>query len=243
MGKEQGSSGVRCAGVFADELGLLTEPYREFVIKSFAAMCPEYFWHAPAALGGNNHPRACRSLGGLVKHTKYVCWWAGRIISFRDNLAGEQEQEIIAACLLHDIVKYELPLGVDRVGPADGHYCACHGHWAASLLWQTWDVPPDYEGLRIVRETTGPISSESFGRIVQAVAWHMWRWGAGGIPMRAEWSMAGRVVHETVALCDYLAASQSDDALEALADIFENAAKPWDAAYWSVAAERQGGEA
>lgn len=240
MGNEQGSSGVRCAGVFSDELGLLTEPYREFVIKSFAAMCPEYFWHVPAALGGNNHPRGCRALGGLVKHTKYVCWWADRIIRFRDNLVDEQKHEIFAACLLHDIVKYELPFGVDRLGLADGHYCACHGHWAASLLWQVWDVTPDYEGLRIVKAQVGPIATESFGRIVHAVAWHMWRWGAGGLPNRENWSSEGRVVFETVALADYLAASQSDDALKAMAAIGDSAAPaPWDTLYWTVAAKRQ----
>ena len=206
----------RCLQVFAAELEPLTDRYRRFVADSFGMICPEYFWHVTAALGGRNHPWACRSVGGLVKHTKLAVWWAHRLIHFRGDVLDEQAQEIIAALLLHDICKFEKPDGVTGVNTV-GKAVKCHGHWAARALYTAWDIPPASNWMsRRFPKMVGAISGKSFERITNAVAWHMGQWSQGAPVNRSQWDMFGGVVYDVVSMADYLAASKVDAAIAQL---------------------------
>jgi len=206
MENEQGScnSHTRCLSVFEDELSPLDDSYRRFVAESFEMICRPWFWYVPAAMGGKNHPWACRSVGGLVKHTKLAVWWAHRLIQLRGDVLGEQQQEIIAAVLLHDICKFEKPAGVEGAN-TDGRAVNCHGHWAAWAMWEAWaGVIP-------------LIGRKSFGRISDAVAWHMGQWSEGAPVNCSQWDEFGKVVYEVVSMADYLAASKVGEKIKELA--------------------------
>lgn len=197
--------------VFGDELEALTEPYRLLVVESFNRICPPYFWYVTAALGGVNHPRACRSVGGLVKHTKLAVWWALRLIKFNGQILDEQRQEIIAAVLLHDMCKFQKPEGVEGQY-TDGIPVKSHGHWAAWAMWRLWapcGATSRWKGL---------IPAKSFKRIVYAVAWHMGQWSEGAPVNLSQCDAFGRTVYDVVSMADYLAASKVDKALAQLQD-------------------------
>lgn len=92
--------------VFEKELLLIkNNDLREFV-EDCLDNAPKYFYHIPASSSGKYHPKQDLGEGGLVRHTKAVVRVALDLIrceQFEDSKS--KQDEIISACLLHDILK------------------------------------------------------------------------------------------------------------------------------------------
>lgn len=212
--------GEKCERAFAAELADLSPSMRRFVVDTFAAVCPCEFFHMPPSAGGKYHPRRFGRPGGLVLHTRLVCWWALRWAeaeapaAWRDHLLlGD---ELIAACLLHDLCKFRPlcnesdPLGSWITSPVSWYavpdYCRLHGRWAAAAIKRLWEPA-----------AVRPIGVESIARIVLAVGNHMGRFGerwAGDVDAVPGF---GRELAAIVQRADYAAAQRADDAIAELA--------------------------
>lgn len=92
--------------VFDKELNYITNvELKEFIIECLEK-APEYFYHVPASSSGKYHPKQDICEGGLVNHTKAVVQVALDLIRCEQfNRSEENKNEIISACILHDIIK------------------------------------------------------------------------------------------------------------------------------------------
>jgi hypothetical protein len=92
--------------VFAPELAKV----KDKALREWAAglLCdaPEYFWTVPASITGKYHAPDDLDVCGLVHHTKKVAYFGMELV--RSLAIEEEEDKVIIACLLHDIVKYGL---------------------------------------------------------------------------------------------------------------------------------------
>lgn len=90
--------------LFNNELNSISDTnLREFAIQ-LILHAPDYFFYVSATSSGKNHPEFARRVGGLVKHTKCVCFYAiCNIESF--GLSKHDKDLIIIAALAHDIKK------------------------------------------------------------------------------------------------------------------------------------------
>lgn len=143
--------------VFAKELALIgNDVVRDFVTDAFGKLCPSYFWHIPASVRGH-HPTICRVRGGLVHHTKLGVRFGH---SFCDmwNIEDVQHDMIIAALLLHDMMKRGWFENALETWHTHKQAIAGHGRFCADQLREHMDVT----GVR--------------GPIIRAVELHMGRW-------------------------------------------------------------------
>ena len=92
--------------VFEKELNYITnENLKEFIIECLE-QAPEYFYHVPASSSGKYHPYQDLGEAGLVRHTKAVVQVAMDLIRCEQFLVSkESKDEIISACILHDVIK------------------------------------------------------------------------------------------------------------------------------------------
>lgn len=79
-------------------------------LRRFVEYClddaPEYFYHVPASSSGKYHPKQDLGEGGLIRHTKAVVQVAIDLIRCEQfNMAKEEKDNIISACILHDVIK------------------------------------------------------------------------------------------------------------------------------------------
>ena len=95
--------------VFKTELGWIVNPE----VRAFAEECievtPDYFYSVPASSTGKYHPEYANGDGGLIRHTKVVCYFAHELLSLEHNKVRFTESErdnIIVAAILHDAYKY-----------------------------------------------------------------------------------------------------------------------------------------
>ena len=115
--------------VFKTELDWIVNPD----VRAFAEKCieatPDYFYSVPASSTGKYHPEYSLGDGGLIRHTKAVCYFAHELLSLEHNKARFTELErdrIMAAAILHDSYKY---------GDVKGKYTiANHAAFAASKI-------------------------------------------------------------------------------------------------------------
>jgi hypothetical protein len=192
--------GPRAATAFAYELRQLSAPYQAYVLAAFDAICQEWFWHVPASLGGKHHPKACRTLGGLVAHTRLAFWWSRRLLERMPETPPAETADIVgAAILLHDLCKFKQPAGVELgVELANATAVEAHGHWCAQALFEAM-LPALPEGVASI--------------LHDAIRWHMGRWSFGWCEGLRQLFIAA----ELVAAADYLAAQHVDDVLRDLA--------------------------
>lgn len=125
---------------------------REF-IEYLLLKAPSYFWEVPSSSSGKYHPEQSNGEGGLVRHTKAVVYFATKLCDVY-SVVGIEKDCILAACILHDIVKY----GEVR----QSHTTKNH----------------DYEGAMFVMRHGQDVGldKESLAVIAGCVAWHMGRW-------------------------------------------------------------------
>lgn len=114
---------------------------------------PDYFWVVPSSSGGKYHPPQSNGEGGLVRHTKAAVYFATKLCDVF-SLTGLMKDQVICACILHDIVKY--------------------GEIKQPFTTKTHD----YEGALFVKkhgESFG-LDSASLTTITSCIAWHMGKW-------------------------------------------------------------------
>ena len=90
--------------IFKEELDMIEDlDLRDWVIKVFDQLCPDKFWTDPASHSSKHHPKPCNAKHGLVLHTRYAVYWGLKLLQ---AFNGDKDA-VIAALLLHDIIKTE----------------------------------------------------------------------------------------------------------------------------------------
>jgi len=180
--------------VFRRELNYLTLPeVREFVLHVFGEMCPQYFWYIRASQRGHHHP-VCRAYGGLVHHIKLAVRFANAFSEMSLHALKEMTyNQLIAAVLLHDILKRgETKNDLDTFG-SHKLASACHGRYAARKIQE-----------HIFGDEFVPLEYQT---ILKAVELHMGRW-TGNLTTEEESLLENDYVVRHTHLADY-AASRS----------------------------------
>ncbi len=192
----------RVKEVFSDELLMIeNKELREFVIWAFDKFAPDYFWTCPCSTSGKYHPKVSLGVGGLVRHTKLAVWWGEELLRTKemwpelvDHDTDHLHDEVIAALLLHDLVKNGR--GLNAAGfSLDRMVTGMHGVDLA---------------LKIVDDRGPEETHSSILYILNGVARHMGVWTADKkyVPN----SDFTRLVH----LADYCASRKVDDEMKLL---------------------------
>lgn len=181
--------------VFAAELTLIQDDdIRVFVTDAFGLLSPQYFWTIPASVRGH-HPPICRTRGGLVHHTKLAVGFADSFIDMWDREIDElQHDQIIAATLLHDMLKR---------GPTENELETWSDHRIANRIHGRYcaDRLAEYHRDQLSRQiwTHGVIQP-----IIDAVRLHMGRWTLSLTPGE-EITLRTNTVVRVTHLADYAA--------------------------------------
>lgn len=100
---------MRNIDFFKQELELIKdENLREVVRIYMLVRTPDYFWTVGASASGKHHPQFSQGEGGLVRHTKAVVMFAEELLRMNTYayMREEYKDYVIAACILHDTIKY-----------------------------------------------------------------------------------------------------------------------------------------
>ena len=140
--------------LFNNELNSISDTnLREFATQ-LILHAPDYFFTIAATSSGKYHPEFARRVGGLVKHTKCVCFYAMcNIESF--GLSKHDKDLIIIAALAHDIKKQ---------GDSKNH-----------TVWEHPELAHDFI-IEMRNNFSHLISEEDAIIIANAVLCHMGKW-------------------------------------------------------------------
>lgn len=95
--------------LFARELSLIVDEDLRMAVKGYLIdRVPDYFWTDGASSSGKYHPKMSQGVGGLVRHTKAVVMFAEELLRMSSYayMKPEYKDYVIAACILHDTIKY-----------------------------------------------------------------------------------------------------------------------------------------
>jgi hypothetical protein len=142
--------------LFANELNDIQDNnLRQFAVQ-LLVNAPEYFFTVPASSSGKYHPYFAREVGGLVKHTRCVIFYAEcNAESF--NFDSHIKDLAIIAALAHDIKKQ----GNNNTG---SHTVWEHPELAYNFILETQKNNPDL------------ITVEDATIIANAILCHMGKW-------------------------------------------------------------------
>ena len=110
---------------------------------------PAEFWSISASASGMHHPEQSNGEGGLIQHCKMLCSMA-EILCRAYDITGIQRDEIICACILHDLHK---------------------PHWNHAYITAEW--MRSNHGL--LRDNVG-VSTDTYTKVMQMIRYHMGRW-------------------------------------------------------------------
>ena len=141
--------------LFHNELNNISDTnLREFATQ-LILHAPDYFFTIAATSSGKYHPEFARRVGGLVKHTKCVCFYAMcNIESF--GLSKHDRDLIIIAALAHDIKKQ---------GDSNNNH----------TVWEHPELAHDFI-IEMRNKFSHLISKEDAIIIANAVLCHMGKW-------------------------------------------------------------------
>ena len=98
--------------LFERELSLIVDEDLRMAVKAYleSEYVPDYFWTDGASSSGKYHPKMSQGIGGLVRHTKAVVMFAEELLRMSSYAYMKEEYKdyVIAACIVHDTVKYGL---------------------------------------------------------------------------------------------------------------------------------------
>lgn len=97
--------------LFERELNLIVNEDLRMAVKSYMEeRVPDHFWEDGASSSGKFHPKFAQGVGGLVRHTKAVVMFAEELLRMSSYAYMKEEYKdyVIAACILHDTMKYGL---------------------------------------------------------------------------------------------------------------------------------------
>ena len=97
--------------LFERELSLIVDEDLRMAVKAYLLdpdYVPDYFWTDGASSSGKYHPKMSQGVGGLVRHTKAVVMFAEELLRMSSYayMKEEYKDQVIAACIIHDTVKY-----------------------------------------------------------------------------------------------------------------------------------------
>ncbi|MFA5669985.1 MAG: HD domain-containing protein [Balneolaceae bacterium] len=124
---------------------------------------PGYFWWTAASTSGKYHPHLSLGPGGLIRHVKYCVYWCKELVracGFKPQDGFKHEDEVIAAAILHDLIKN----GFDYDGSFKKgmNWTPCHGWRLADLL------RVKYQSLK---------NEPWFEKVMWGISAHMGKWG------------------------------------------------------------------
>lgn len=171
--------------VFASQISAIKNPAIKTLVLTVLQKIPQRFYTEPASSSGKYHsPMECGRCG-LVYHTKMLVKWASEFLNLEmyDELRPLQD-EIYAACLLHDCIKF----GFD-----DGN------------KWTVYDHP-NLAADFVMKEALalGNVGKDSINRICGGIRSHSGQWNCdnyGNELMPKPSTNFERFIH----LCDYCA--------------------------------------
>lgn len=102
---------------FERELSLIQNTTLRTVVSDYLENAtPSYFWVDGASSSGKYHPQFAQGVGGLVRHTKAVVMFAEELLRMSSYAYMEDiyKDFVIAACILHDTVKYGSGEEIDK---------------------------------------------------------------------------------------------------------------------------------
>lgn len=97
--------------LFERELNLIQDEELRMVVKTYLVeRVPDHFWEDGASSSGKYHPQFSQGRGGLVRHTKAVVMFAEELLRMSSYAYMKEEYKdyVIAACIVHDTMKYGL---------------------------------------------------------------------------------------------------------------------------------------
>lgn len=188
--------------IFSDELQKIHNmEIRKFVVWAFDKFAPDYFWTCPCSTTGKYHPKVSLGVGGLVRHVKLAVWWGEELLwtakMFPELVKHDTEylhDEVVAALLLHDLVKNGEGLNAQGY-PLDRGVTGTHGVDLVKKIYESL-------GTEII--------SGSTANILHGIAEHMGVWTTD--PEYRPHSDFTRIVH----LADYCASRKVDDEMKRL---------------------------
>lgn len=97
--------------LFEREINLIVNDALRMAVKSYMMeRVPDHFWTDGASSSGKYHPKFAQGEGGLVRHTKAVVLFAEELLRMSSYayMKDEYKDYVIAACIVHDTMKYGL---------------------------------------------------------------------------------------------------------------------------------------
>lgn len=129
--------------MFATEKSFIQNETLQNFVDYALEKVPAYFWEIGASASGKFHPKMSQGEGGLVRHTKAVCWMfeeLSRMNTYAYQPAGLLDYGRIA-CIFHDCCKYgsaDVMIDKETDKKAHNEAYAAHGHIAADWLNERW---------------------------------------------------------------------------------------------------------
>jgi hypothetical protein len=191
--------------IFPNELQRIeNHDIRKFVVWAFDKFAPDYFWTCPCSTSGKYHPKVSLGVGGLVRHVKLAVWWGEELLRTKEmwpELVNHDTEhlhdEVVAALLLHDLVKNGR--GLNAAGFAlDRGVTGTHGFDLARMIERSLTIEP-----------VGDVESSTH-IILAGIARHMGVWTT--VLSYVPHSSFTRLIH----LADYCASRKVDDEMKRL---------------------------
>jgi len=162
---------------FREVNNIKDENIKNFVKDAFD-YAPAYFWTIAASRTGKYHPPDDVKVGGLVHHTKKVCYFAKELI-----VAMQCEQyadEIQAAALIHDLYKN----GISEKIKTSMDEWSAHG-----LNLKKYIEQETYGGKTVEELFPDPAVQQKILKVLDLAARHMGKWGPETHPpvKREDW--------------------------------------------------------
>ena len=108
---------MRNIDFFKKELSLIKDENLREVVRSYMEeITPDCFWTVAASASGKHHPQFALGEGGLVRHTKAVVLFAVELLRMNTYayMREEYKDYVIAACIVHDTIKYGFGNEIDK---------------------------------------------------------------------------------------------------------------------------------
>lgn len=144
---------------FSHELALIADEELATMVSLFLEeRVPTYFWTDGASSSGKYHPQFSQGKGGLVRHTKAVVLFAEELLrmSSYSFMRDDHKDFVIAACILHDTIKYGFNENIDK---AEYKNHAKNAAYAFRMFCLEHDYQPSEYLLSAIRSHMGQWST------------------------------------------------------------------------------------
>lgn len=145
---------------FSHELALIADEELTRMVSLFLEeRVPTYFWTDGASSSGKYHPQFSQGKGGLVRHTKAVVLFAEELLrmSSYSFMREDHKDFVIAACILHDTIKYGFNENIDK---AEYKNHAKNAAYAFRMFCLEHDYQPSEYLLGAIRSHMGQWSTD-----------------------------------------------------------------------------------